>query len=126
MHLGCHQLSLQTARGPHLGHGAPDLCALHVGNVPRARQVEPVGLVQLGADQKVEVRDALVLAHQRRRQAQLAVRLHDADDLRAQGVSPIGVLGRRPVLVLHAGAATRPGLMRLAYPSGQWLGVRGV
>lgn len=46
-------------------HGAPDLRALHVGQVARLHQVQPVGLVQLGADQKVEVADALVLAHQR-------------------------------------------------------------
>ena len=32
-------------------------------------------------NQEVEVPDALVLAHQRRRQAQLAVRLDDADHL---------------------------------------------
>ena len=30
-----------------LGHGAPDLGALHVGYVARASQVKPVGLVQL-------------------------------------------------------------------------------
>jgi len=73
--------------GARLGHGAPDLHALHVGDVARAREVQPVGLVQLGPDQEVQIADALVLAHQRRRQAQLAVRLDDANHLRTRACS---------------------------------------
>lgn len=66
----------------HLGHGAPDFGALHVGDVAGAREIQPIGLVQLGADQEVEVRNALVLSHQRCCQAQLAVRFHYANHLR--------------------------------------------
>lgn len=64
-----------------LGHRAPHLCALHVGNVPRPCQVEPVGLVQLGAYQKVEVGDAFVFPDEGGREPQLAVGLDDADHL---------------------------------------------
>lgn len=67
--------------GAYLGHGAPHLSALHIGDVACPGQVKPVGLVQLGADQEVEVGDALVLTHQRGRQAQLAVSLHNANYL---------------------------------------------
>ena len=71
----------EQEKSTDLGHGAPDLDALHVGNVPCAGEVEPVGFVQLGADEEVEVGDERVLAHQGGRQAQLAVRLGDADHL---------------------------------------------
>lgn len=65
-----------------LGHGAPDLHTLHIGNVAGTRQVQPVGFVQLGADEEVEVGDQLILADQGGREPQLAVCLDNADDLR--------------------------------------------
>ncbi len=64
-----------------LGHGAPDFGTLDIGNVAGPGEVQPVGLVQLGADEEVEVGNALVLTHQGGCQAQLAVRLHNANDL---------------------------------------------
>mmetsp|Transcript_18365 Transcript_18365/g.54815 ORF Transcript_18365/g.54815 Transcript_18365/m.54815 type:complete len:254 (-) Transcript_18365:357-1118(-) len=72
---------LQVLAEELLSHGAPHLGALHICDVARAREVEPVGLVELGADEEVEVADALVLTHQRRGQAELAVAVCDADDL---------------------------------------------
>jgi hypothetical protein len=55
---GVHDVQ-QLAQRPRVGrevggeelarHRAPHLGALHVGDVPGAREVEPVGLVQLGA-----------------------------------------------------------------------------
>ncbi len=74
-------ISAGQTPGIYLGHRAPDLRALYIGNVSGAREVQPVGLIQLGPDQEVEVRNALVLPDQRGRQPQLAVRLHNADHL---------------------------------------------
>ena len=54
------------------GHGAPDLGTLHLGDEAALLQVEPVGFVELGPDEEVEVVDLLVLAHQRRGEAELA------------------------------------------------------
>lgn len=78
-------MARDTCRVVHLGHGAPDFGALHIGDVPCPGQVQPIGLIEFGADEEVEVGDALVLSDQRRSQAQLAVRLHYADHLRAEG-----------------------------------------
>lgn len=68
-------------RGAYLGHGAPDFSALHIGDVAGPGQVQPVGLVQLGTNEEVEVGNALILTHQSGSQAQLAVSLHNADHL---------------------------------------------
>lgn len=73
--------SKAPGRASHLGHGTPDLSTLDVGDVAGTCEVKPVGLVELGANEEVQITDTLVLAHQRRRQAQLAVRLHYADHL---------------------------------------------
>jgi hypothetical protein len=43
------RLPVEVLRVELARHGAPHLHALHVGNVPGARQVQPVGLIQLGA-----------------------------------------------------------------------------
>ena len=48
-----------------------------------SRQIQPVGLVQLGANEEVEVGDELILTHQRGCQAKLAVGLDYADDLQS-------------------------------------------
>lgn len=60
----------------------PARCVAHrVSDKPRKPnehsadlQVHPVGFVELWADEKVEIVDLVVLAHQRRREAELAVR----------------------------------------------------
>jgi len=64
-----------------LGHGAPDFGTLDVGNVAGPGEVQPIGLIQLGANEEVEVGNALVLTHQGGCQAQLAVSLHNANHL---------------------------------------------
>lgn len=46
-------------------HVAPHLRALHTGNVAVLSEVHPVGFVQFGSDQEVEVVDLVVLAHER-------------------------------------------------------------
>ena len=65
----------------YLGHRAPHLSALHIGDVTRPGQVKPVGLIQLGANQEVEIGNALVLSYQSGSQAQLAVGLHNTNHL---------------------------------------------
>jgi hypothetical protein len=42
---------------PILSHDTAHLNALHIGDVPRAREVEPVGFVQLGACYMCEKRE---------------------------------------------------------------------
>lgn len=90
--MSCTQPRAGGGGGEHLAqvlsvevlvHLAPDLAAADVSDVAGAGEVEPVGLVELGADEEVEVVDAVVLPHQRRRQPELAVRLDDADHLAA-------------------------------------------
>ena len=44
-------------------HFAPDLSALDLGNETLVLQLEPVGLVQLGSDQKVQIGNFVVLAN---------------------------------------------------------------
>ena len=66
-----------------------EVARLHVGDVAGPLEVEPVGLVQLGPDEEVQVVNALVFPDEGGRQAQLAVRLGDADHLRARGVSRV-------------------------------------
>ena len=71
-------------------HVAPDLQAAHRGQIAflclapftntHVRQVHPVGFVQLGTDQKVQVFDLAVFADQRRGQSQLAVRFDRRND----------------------------------------------
>lgn len=60
---------------------APYLDALHRCDVPCILEVEPVCLVELGPDEKEEVIDELVLAHQRRRQTELAAAVRDRNAL---------------------------------------------
>jgi hypothetical protein len=56
------------------------LCALHFGDEARLLQLHPIGLVQLGTDEEVEVGDLVILAHERRRQSEFAMRLHDREN----------------------------------------------
>ena len=67
--------------GTCLGHGAPDFSTLDIGNVAGSGEVQPVGLIQLGADEEVEVGNALILTDEGGCQAQLAVSIHNANDL---------------------------------------------
>mmetsp|Transcript_1578 Transcript_1578/g.5046 ORF Transcript_1578/g.5046 Transcript_1578/m.5046 type:complete len:467 (-) Transcript_1578:481-1881(-) len=59
------------------GHGAPHVLALDRGDGALLLEVEPVGLVQLGADEEVEVVDLVVLAHEGRREPELGVGPHE-------------------------------------------------
>mmetsp|Transcript_5046 Transcript_5046/g.20160 ORF Transcript_5046/g.20160 Transcript_5046/m.20160 type:complete len:311 (+) Transcript_5046:2564-3496(+) len=59
-----------------LRHGAPDFDAFHVAKVAPRGQIHPVRLVQLRADQVVQVVNLAVLADQRGGEAELRVRLH--------------------------------------------------
>lgn len=68
----------------YLGHGAPHLSALHIGDMTSPGQVQPVGLIQLGTNQEVEVSNALILTHQSGSQAQFAVGLHYTNHLSQQ------------------------------------------
>ena len=95
-----------------LGQRAPDLGALHVGDVARPGQVQPVGLVELGPDEEVEVSDERVLPHERRGQAQLGVRLDDADDPPEHG-------GRDDVHLVQDEQAPLPGGELLHHPGGR-------
>lgn len=54
-------------------HFAPYLDALHASQEALLLQVKPVGLVELGADEEVDVRDLVILSDQGRGQPQLAV-----------------------------------------------------
>mmetsp|Transcript_9423 Transcript_9423/g.38567 ORF Transcript_9423/g.38567 Transcript_9423/m.38567 type:complete len:261 (-) Transcript_9423:1404-2186(-) len=47
-------------------HFAPDLCTADGGNVACLGEVEPVGLVEAGADEVVELLDLVILSHQSR------------------------------------------------------------
>jgi len=51
------------------------LCTLDLGNETLVLQLQPVGLIQLRADEEVEVADLVVLSDERGRQAELRVRL---------------------------------------------------
>lgn len=64
-----------------LRHGAPHLSAVHTGDVAISCQVLPVGFVDFGANQKIQVADALVLSYKSGRQSQLAVRFHYSEHL---------------------------------------------
>mmetsp|Transcript_3893 Transcript_3893/g.12781 ORF Transcript_3893/g.12781 Transcript_3893/m.12781 type:complete len:375 (+) Transcript_3893:962-2086(+) len=48
--------------------------------MPVLREVHPVRLVELRPDEEVEIRDQIVLAHERRRQPELAVRVAHRED----------------------------------------------
>ncbi len=65
----------------YLCHRTPDLCALDVGNVACPGQVQPVGLVQLGPNEEVEISDSVILSHQGSSQSKLGVCLDNANDL---------------------------------------------
>ncbi len=41
-------------------HRAPDLCTLHLGNVPLLCKFHPVRLVELGSDQEIEIGDLII------------------------------------------------------------------
>ena len=58
-------------------HPAPDLGALNASQEAHRLQLEPVGLVQLGPNEEVEIGDLVVLAHERRSETELAVRLRE-------------------------------------------------
>ena len=73
------RLAAQIGLREFFVHGTLDEIALDAGDVPVAHQFGPVGLVQFRSDQEVEVFDFVVLAHQRGRQTQFAVRVHRAE-----------------------------------------------
>lgn len=77
----------RVAPRAYLCHFAPDLSTLDIGNVPCIGQVQPIRLVQLGANQEVEVTDALVFPHQCGCQAKLAVGFGNPNDLRGIGTT---------------------------------------
>lgn len=54
-------------------HRAPDLCALDTGNKSTLLQLQPVGLIKLWSNQKVEIRNFVVFSQQSRGQAEFAV-----------------------------------------------------
>ena len=75
------QTAAAAAVPSNLSHGAPDFSTLHVSNVASTGEIQPVGFIQLGPNQEVEISNALILSHQCSCQAQLAVRLHNANYL---------------------------------------------
>ena len=63
-----------------LGHRAPHFHALHTRQVAIVGEIDPVGFVQLGPHKEAQIFDLVVLAHQRRGEAELAVgidKMHD-------------------------------------------------
>mmetsp|Transcript_81210 Transcript_81210/g.263009 ORF Transcript_81210/g.263009 Transcript_81210/m.263009 type:complete len:546 (+) Transcript_81210:510-2147(+) len=87
---GPAERGVPLVRGPEVlreegpGHLAPDLDATHAGEEALVLQLLPARLVELGPDEPMQVVDEVVLAHERGREAQAAVRLHSRGH-RAEG-----------------------------------------
>lgn len=90
-----------------LSHATPNFSTLYIGNVACTGKVQPVGFIQLGPNQEIEVCNTLIFAHKSCCQPKLAVGLHNTNHLQATQYTAVGVWPSQSRMLQQTAVACR-------------------